>query len=257
MQDNNNFGLTIKTPCHEDWNKMSSSQQGRFCNACEKTVIDFSKLSDSEIIDFFDNYRKNTPNTKICGRFSERQLNARYPRQAQKTNFNTIFEAQKSTKNSLQNSLKNVALGLSLLATLAQIPTAAAANWKAAAQQPLTEQTDRRPNPEDEQLSLWQRLTNQRPKIRGYILMDSEIVVPKARVCLYINHELITTTHSDSKGYYSIALPKNTEKNDIIYINAEKSHRSGSEVVTIDDFKTNEILNIHLQIMMMGDVIER
>ncbi len=62
--------IAIENPCHEDWNNMAPETQGRFCHSCEKIVIDFSHMSDSEILQFF-----NKPKTeKICGRFKSEQL---------------------------------------------------------------------------------------------------------------------------------------------------------------------------------------
>lgn len=62
--------IAIENPCHEDWNNMAPETQGRFCHSCEKIVIDFSQMSDSEILQFF-----NKPKTeKICGRFKSEQL---------------------------------------------------------------------------------------------------------------------------------------------------------------------------------------
>ncbi len=64
------ISIAIENPCHEDWNRMTPEKQGRFCNSCEKIVIDFSEMSDSEILQFF-----NKPKTeKICGRFKSEQL---------------------------------------------------------------------------------------------------------------------------------------------------------------------------------------
>jgi len=40
--------LYIPTPCHEDWNKMTPNQQGKFCASCCKQVVDFSLMSDNQ-----------------------------------------------------------------------------------------------------------------------------------------------------------------------------------------------------------------
>ena len=61
--------LKIADPCHEDWNKMSQQQQGRFCGSCQKTVIDFTTWSDKDLFHFFTNYRGG-----VCGRFFSTQL---------------------------------------------------------------------------------------------------------------------------------------------------------------------------------------
>jgi hypothetical protein len=36
------FQLQIPEPCHEDWNKMTPVHKGRFCDSCEKAVVDFT-----------------------------------------------------------------------------------------------------------------------------------------------------------------------------------------------------------------------
>ena len=62
--------LHLPTPCHEDWDAMSLRDQGRHCAACQKTVVDFTAMSDAQLVRFFDNY-KDLP---ICGRFANTQL---------------------------------------------------------------------------------------------------------------------------------------------------------------------------------------
>jgi CarboxypepD_reg-like domain len=61
--------ISIPTPCTEDWNAMTPDKNGKFCASCQKTVVDFSRMTDAEIFNYFDNFKGNT-----CGRFSEKQL---------------------------------------------------------------------------------------------------------------------------------------------------------------------------------------
>lgn len=63
--------ITIPTPCTEDWNKMNPQEQGRFCNSCQKCVIDFTGWTDAQIY----NYITQHTNKNICGRFNNTQLN--------------------------------------------------------------------------------------------------------------------------------------------------------------------------------------
>ena len=66
------FKLNIPEPCHEDWQQMSPTQKGKFCASCQKEVIDFTKLSATEIA------RKTKNSKQLCGRFTSTQLEKEY-----------------------------------------------------------------------------------------------------------------------------------------------------------------------------------
>ena len=59
-----NNRLKIETPCHEDWTKMSPNREGRHCGLCDKTVVDFTVMSQEEIT----NYLSHNSKAQICGR---------------------------------------------------------------------------------------------------------------------------------------------------------------------------------------------
>lgn len=62
--------LSVSEPCHENWDKMSPVNQGRFCSSCQKQVVDFSVMSDRDLLQFFQK-----PSTgSVCGRFMNDQL---------------------------------------------------------------------------------------------------------------------------------------------------------------------------------------
>jgi len=61
--------LSIPEPCHENWNQMLPDEKGRFCNACQKTVLDFTSMSDRQLAQFFKNYSGS-----VCGRMQQDQL---------------------------------------------------------------------------------------------------------------------------------------------------------------------------------------
>jgi len=42
--------ISIPKPCHENWDAMHPREQGRHCDACDKTVIDFTEKSEKEIV---------------------------------------------------------------------------------------------------------------------------------------------------------------------------------------------------------------
>jgi len=64
--------ISIKKPCHENWDAMTPNQQGAFCGKCVKTVIDFSAKSIEEIKEYFSTKQDE----KVCGRFEKTQLTA-------------------------------------------------------------------------------------------------------------------------------------------------------------------------------------
>ena len=61
--------VQINKPCQEDWAQMTPENQGRFCAHCNKSVIDFSLMTDNEILNHL-----NKSNTNLCGRFHSEQL---------------------------------------------------------------------------------------------------------------------------------------------------------------------------------------
>ncbi len=61
--------IHIPTPCHENWEAMTPSEQGKFCDSCSKQVVDFSRMTDRQIL----NVLSKAPG-KTCGRFTENQL---------------------------------------------------------------------------------------------------------------------------------------------------------------------------------------
>lgn len=63
--------ITITKPCSEEWSKMSPTEKGKFCNHCQKEVIDFTHWSDTALYNFFNQERK----TEVCGRFFITQVN--------------------------------------------------------------------------------------------------------------------------------------------------------------------------------------
>lgn len=66
-----NYKISIPQPCREDWNKMMTNENGRFCMSCSKTVTDFTSMLPEEIQHFFI----QNQNERICGRFRKSQLN--------------------------------------------------------------------------------------------------------------------------------------------------------------------------------------
>ncbi|PSL35922.1 carboxypeptidase-like regulatory domain-containing protein [Chitinophaga ginsengisoli] len=70
MKTQSSVILSISQPCHESWNEMTPTDKGRFCQSCQKTVTDFSTLTDAQLIELLKNKQASA-----CGRFTASQLN--------------------------------------------------------------------------------------------------------------------------------------------------------------------------------------
>lgn len=71
-----NFQVNISKPCHEDWKGFTPTKEGGFCGSCQKNVIDFTQLSDSELVAYFRDL--SATQTSSCGRFRADQLQKNY-----------------------------------------------------------------------------------------------------------------------------------------------------------------------------------
>jgi hypothetical protein len=60
---NSKYTLSIPKPCQENWEEMTVTEQGKFCSNCQKQVVDFSSMSETEIV------RKiKASSGAVCGR---------------------------------------------------------------------------------------------------------------------------------------------------------------------------------------------
>jgi hypothetical protein len=62
--------LEISSPCNKKFNKMPKRGDGRYCSACEKIVVDFTEMTNTEL----QNYFKSYTNEEICGRVKSKHL---------------------------------------------------------------------------------------------------------------------------------------------------------------------------------------
>ncbi|TGE05532.1 carboxypeptidase-like regulatory domain-containing protein [Hymenobacter fodinae] len=61
--------LSVPKPCHENWQTMTLAAQGRHCAACDKVVVDFTRMTDAEVLAYLGQSAG-----KSCGRFRAEQL---------------------------------------------------------------------------------------------------------------------------------------------------------------------------------------
>lgn len=62
--------LHINEPCTQNWDSMTTAEQGKFCSQCNKKVFDFTTATDGEIVKHIEAMKGEM----FCGRFEENQL---------------------------------------------------------------------------------------------------------------------------------------------------------------------------------------
>lgn len=62
--------IQVPAPCLENWNEMKETSNGKHCSSCNTVVMDFSKMTDTQI-----QYLLAQSEGKMCGRFRQDQLN--------------------------------------------------------------------------------------------------------------------------------------------------------------------------------------
>ena len=83
--------ITIPNPCKQKWSEMTKVVNGRFCDSCQHKVTDFSKFTDTELVDFMKDHAKS----KICGRLRIDQINRMQQREnnyRQVISFNSLVQ---------------------------------------------------------------------------------------------------------------------------------------------------------------------
>ena len=175
--------LTITDPCHEDWNKMTPVEQGRFCSSCQKKVVDFTSQSDEEIISFLNNY-----NGSACGRFNDDQLDR------------PIQQIELKPASSFLKYAASLLLPVSLFATKAK------AQSKEQLQQPTSKQVCI-PSPNVSNIMLGKVASQQQKRFEVHgSVVDDVTKEPLVGVSVMIKgtKEGVVT---DEKGNYSIYVP--------------------------------------------------
>lgn len=62
--------IYIHEPCKAKWRSMQPAGEGRFCDSCALTVVDFTKMTNEEI----SNYFVKKSGERVCGKFRSDQV---------------------------------------------------------------------------------------------------------------------------------------------------------------------------------------
>jgi hypothetical protein len=121
------ISLTIQmnTPCNEDWNGMEPTEEGRFCNTCQKAVVNFADLTNQQILNYFLEHP-----FPVCGRIMKSQRDHHFANSTSKTN-----------RNLSQVAAATTLLTLATITSEAAYPTPPLTAYPTQAQQPYNKQT--------------------------------------------------------------------------------------------------------------------
>ena len=95
--------IDIKKPCPENWETMKISLHSRFCDNCQKNIIDFTNKDKREILEYLLSNRTE----KVCGRIYSSQLDF--------SNTDILITIQALSK---QNKNSNISFYLLTIGTL-------------------------------------------------------------------------------------------------------------------------------------------
>lgn len=176
---NNTIIVSIQNPCQAKWHEMQPQNNGKFCMQCSKKVIDFTGLSNKEIVDILENSKG-----KLCGRFNVSQLNKELT----------------NNKTSKNNNVFKGFVSIFLLGSIGSAFATQNTGFRTETLNVLEDQSiENKPN--------IKQITNDTLKniIKGQVLNEFEEPIPNALITV---EELSITTTSDSEGNFTINLPE-------------------------------------------------
>ncbi len=227
------YKLDIEKPCNQDWSSMTKTKNGKFCSNCSKTVIDFTLLTDNEIIQIIDK-----KSDMICGRLSKQQLNR-------------LIETKKQTNNS---KLFKTLTGLVLFGTT--LNSFAKTNWfsRQSPKIEIVSRLDKNLNFPNQDKQNKKSVSDSLNVLQGKVI-DSESKEPLPGVIVFIKNTTITTT-TDLDGNFKLTIPDNLLTNKIhIIINYIGYETTESIIYKTELSNSKKIYLIQAQQALLGEVI--
>jgi hypothetical protein len=213
--------ISIPEPCHQSWQQMTPVTQGRHCESCCKTVTDFTKMTNSEIINYLSS------NTNTCGRFEKHQL----------SNINTQLHIDNMP---LKGRLKGWAMAVGLLWSMA--------SYKAVAQTgaPIAQITADSQRVKCAEPMLGKVAMLQYREICGRVTDSQDnSLLPGVRV--FSNSNVSTIT--DTNGNFKLHVPLTDTQFTTRFIGYS------AQVIKIDQAKMKYAINIKQMESFMGEVV--
>ena len=184
----------VPNQCHEDWDKMTPTEQGKFCKLCNKTVHDLTSANYIQI-----HRTAQEHNNELCIRVDERRarftgLQRRALRRAKRFAIaamlvfgSSLFAFGEGTDvNSCQSILKEYTAAPKL-----------------------------------------------KQRFRGKAMdIDNKLSLPNTRLIIFLDGDRITTVTTDDDGYFDVVLPFG-EKNEVMSFKAKTKADYGTVEINL------------------------
>ncbi|MBI1184047.1 hypothetical protein GC194_07240 [bacterium] len=181
--------LELSNPCAEKWEEMTPTEKGRYCALCAKNVIDFTKMSHSEITEIM---RKSNGN--ICGRITKNQLNM------------PLFVG---APNSSQHfPYANIAAGLLIATSLIAAPTSQGKTIQLNTETVQTTNSEIKSDKKQNKAKPHEDRTSAVKMFKGRVTVNQGEPVENAEL-IFVTVQKMIITHTAKDGTFSMEIPLN------------------------------------------------
>ena len=214
----NNYSIQIDNPCAENWNAMTKTDKGKFCAMCEKNVIDFSKLTDNEILKIIQGNNKN-----LCGRFTQTQLNR------------VLIDTSPQTSPKLYQILAGLLLLSSTDANATENQKTKIENFENETKTPIILENDTIPKTKKQTDFT----------ITGKIIDEGKEAIPGASIMLKGNKQVATV--SNDNGEFSLNIPKKMFRDSIILMISAHIFEDTTFVISKKDLENKQVVFVEMK----------
>jgi len=208
---------------------MTSNKQGRHCESCNKTVIDFSLYTDKELVEFFEK-----ANGKVCGNFMPYQLDRTIlvVEQNKRTFFHKLF------------------LGSALASWLGLLNNASAQTTTTTPQLTLQQDNSRKPTH-----ALIKNGQESSCKLSGKVTDIQKAPMPGVEIQLFdsASQNVLETVYTDSAGYFTTPVPEKYIKKTVELQAYIFDYRTVFKTFKLEKDNYMDI-ELHRELMLRGEI---
>ncbi len=241
--------LKLNKPCTEQWENMTANEKGHFCDICAKNVIDFTQLSQEEIL-----AKLKAANGSLCARVTKKQLNT------------PLFELE--TQKNYQLPYSKIAASLMMATSLVAVqPPFAAQNLQA---ENPTVQTINMNKPSHKSNNNKKKSKQKSSNSDNFtefkgkaVEVESEKTLANVKIEFVTIHKIFETRTLED-GTFSLKLPSEVIDDDnLVRISFDEVERTQEErykgnlegkdiVLTKAEITTEYIIEAQAEMMLMG-----